>query len=404
MNWLPPENELDVQQREFLNSLFTNQDNLWIQGFPGSGKTVLLLYAAKRIKDSNSGAKILFIEFTHALIKMLEAAIDQLPYDDIHVVTYYDFVKNNHGEKVYDYVLCDEVQDVPGIVLERMKECSRRVIIAGDVNQSIYETDPQWNKKTCTPQEIQSLLQPRATSLNIIHRLTPRIIKAINSFLPEMNILAGRHPMIKKNVQIRLWKAENQFREAKYILDQANDAINVGDSVGILLKYHVQIVKFANMVLSNYGKVQWEEKKDDYGDIDFNALNNHLRDNGIPMQYIANGYGSFLENPHLITLTTYHSSKGLDFDSVFMPFCNEPTKPETFMTKTLFMVAMTRSRQNLYLSYTAFHMNHNLRCFSDQCATKVWAEQGQPTLFPISSTTSNNRSSSSSHDDDDIFG
>jgi superfamily I DNA/RNA helicase len=122
------------------------------------------------------------------------------------------------------------------------------------------------------------------------------------------------------------------------------------------------------------------------------------------MDYIQLGDLKADGDPKGVNIKTYHSSKGLDFDSVFMPFCNEPTKPETFMTKTLFMVAMTRSRQNLYLSYTAFHMNHNLRCFSDQCATKVWAEQGQPTLFPISSTTSNNRSSSSSHDDDDIFG
>lgn len=396
MNWLPPENELDVQQRDFLGSLFKNQDNLWIQGFPGSGKTVLLLYAAQRIKESNRDAKILFVEFTHALIKMLEAAIDKLPYDDIHVVTYYDFVKNNHGEQVYDYVLCDEVQDVPGIVLERMKECSRRVIIAGDANQSIYETDPYWNKKTCTPQEIERLLRPKVTSLNIIHRLSQKIIKAINSFLPEMNILAGKHPMIKKNVQIRLWKAEDQLREAKYIMEVANEAINTGDSVGILLKYHAQIVNFANLVLANYGKEQWNETKDHYGKTNFNALNNHLRDNGVPMQYIANGYGSFLENPHVITLTTYHSSKGLDFDTVFMPFCNEPQNPETFMTKTLFMVAMSRSRGNLYLSYTAFYMNPNLRCFCDQCATKIWAEEGQHLLF-------NNNNSSSNQDDDDLF-
>lgn len=45
---------------------------------------------------------------------------------------------------------------------------------------------------------------------------------------------------------------------------------------------------------------------------------------------------------------TYHSSKGLDFDNVFLPFMS--IQPN-IRNEILFMVGMTRSK-NLYLTYS----------------------------------------------------
>ena len=79
MKWLIPENELDPQQREFRAELLSdNLSNKFIEGFPGSGKTILLLYAVKWLKEKNSDVKIVFIEFTHALIDMLKAALKEM--------------------------------------------------------------------------------------------------------------------------------------------------------------------------------------------------------------------------------------------------------------------------------------------------------------------------------------
>lgn len=74
------------------------------------------------------------------------------------------------------------------------------------------------------------------------------------------------------------------------------------------------------------------------------------------MQYVGNGYGNFSENDRRIILMTYHSAKGLDFDNVFIPFANNNLyiSPDEGMAKTLFMVAMTRSRNNLYISYYGY--------------------------------------------------
>lgn len=400
MNWLIAENELDPQQRDFLDTLVINGTHKWIEGFPGSGKTILLLYAAKRLKDKNPNTKILFVEFTHSLIKMLKAAINQLPYKDIPVVTYYDFVNHANVGVRYDYILCDEVQDVPRIVLETMRQYSDRVIIAGDANQSIYERDPKWNRPVCTNNDIPELFSPDDYKLNIIHRLTKPIIRAVNSFLPEMNILAGRHPMTKKNVQIRLWHSISQKEEAKHILKEAEETINNGSSVGILLQYHQQIITLCNFFLDIEGKEAWTTTYNQYGKPDFNSLNQYLASNEIPLQYVANGYGDFMAEQDKIVITTYHSSKGLDFDSVFLPFCNANPNNFSFQTKTLFMVAMTRSRENLYISYTGNRMSELVRTFANECNYIDWENEGVPNLFdaPIVQSPQSDTS------DDNIFG
>ena len=93
MNWLIPENELDREQRKFLSEFIERNDNELIIGFPGSGKTMLLYYAALKIRERNPDARILFVEFTHALINMIEAALYQMRINDIKVITQYEFEK-----------------------------------------------------------------------------------------------------------------------------------------------------------------------------------------------------------------------------------------------------------------------------------------------------------------------
>ena len=120
MNWLVPENELDREQRKFLNEFINRNDNELIIGFPGSGKTMLLYYAALRIRKQNPDAKILFVEFTHALINMIEAALRQMHVNDIKVVTQYKFEEAKKTKEKYDCIICDEVQDLSPKVLKNI--------------------------------------------------------------------------------------------------------------------------------------------------------------------------------------------------------------------------------------------------------------------------------------------
>lgn len=386
MKWLPAENELGSEQREFLlNQIVNTENNEKIAGFPGSGKTVVLLYAVVFLRRKNPNSKILIVEFTHALIKMLQAAIDELSkeqtYQELHlenveIKTYYDFVR---GTTSYDYIVCDEVQDIPEMAIREMQQRAKRVIVGGDANQSIYTQDPKWKMPPCSLTQLDAILSPNATNLTIIYRLTKKLISAINSFLPTMNILQGRPTMVKTNVQIRLWKSADMRQEAIHIMDEAISRVNNNDSVGVLVPTHHMVIGFANMALEVANKPIWNEQRNRFDKIDFSSLNRHLKENGIPMQYVANGYGNF-SSDNMITLTTYHSSKGLDFDAVMLPFCNPNSMP-SFVTPTLFMVAMTRSRKDLFISYSSDSPCSYVHNFSSACLYKDWTNEGVGNLF-----------------------
>lgn len=389
MRWLPAENELGSEQNAWLDTLVKTERNESVIGFPGSGKTVLMVYAVIRLRRINPNCKILIVEFTHALIKMLKASIDEvskeeqyksLHIDNVAIKTYYDF--HDRDRASYDYIICDEVQDVPKKVITAMNQRAERVIVAGDPAQSIYTEDPKWFETPSTLPETNGILVPNETKLTIIYRLTKRIINAVNSFMPNMQILAGRTSMTKKNVQIRLWRFGNQSLEVKELMDEANRRANVNTSVGILLRTHDQIVSFANFALEAAKKPMWNVVRNRYGRNDYDSLNAHLRQNGINMQFVANGYGDFVNNERMITLTTYHSSKGLDFDTVILPFCNQGTSVGE-MGKRLFMVAMTRSRENLYISFTSQILNENIKGFNKtDYLYKDWTNDGVGQLFP----------------------
>lgn len=358
MKWLPGENDLVKEQTEFRNQVWTEKGNVYVSGFPGSGKSVCLLYAVKTIRDKEPNASILFVEFTHSLIKMIEAALSELGLANIQVVTYADFDRNYRGS--YDYIICDEVQDMSASLLELMKRRAKRIIVGGDPNQSIYETLPNGGP-TVDPEEMKRILTPKTSELTILHRLNKFIIRGINSFMPQMRMLAEKSSMLKKHKPAYVWHCIDQSDEVKRIMEDAKTALNYGESVAILLPAHWKIENFVNIYLQSIGKPTFDFSQDrQYGKPNYGLLNQHLEKHGVKMQSITNGFGSLVTDSDKIILSTYHSSKGLDFDKVFMPFCNQGSGNED--DPRLFMVAMSRSRKDLTLSYTT-NMNRFIQQF-----------------------------------------
>ena len=350
--WLPPFNKLDVQQQDFIDNVDITKKNIWIKGFPGSGKSVLLAYTIRKIKTKDSNASLLVIVFTHSLIKMFEAAFSEMGYK-VNVVTYFDFMRTQRN---YDYILSDEIQDFPPSVLRAMNARAKHVVVAGDSNQSIYEIAPRIREATVTPSQINQLLSSREFELNIIHRLSTSIKNIVQKFLPRINIFSGRIDPTKVDTQVRLCEANSRDEEVKYIIREGEKANNVGQTVGILIPTHSDILDFFQRVLRLKNKNTWDVQLDNYGNPNYDALNHYLYSVGIPIQYVGNRFGNFSDDNRKITVMTYHSSKGLDFDNVFLPYLNNSlfiVSDET-LSKTLFMVAMTRSRNNLYLTYSGY--------------------------------------------------
>ncbi len=353
------EDQLDPEQREFINVESKKTGNIWVKGFAGSGKSVLLIHSLMSTLQKEPNAKVAVVVYTRSLIDMFENGIEELkPYykvnRDIPVKTYYEFVDIDNLS--YDYIFCDEVQDLPSKVLYAMNNRARKVIVAGDSNQSIFDEDPKWREPVVNPSQVGDIINARAFTLNMVHRLTKSIINAVQKLIPSMNIWGAKRDLTKQDVNIRLCEASSEQEEVKYIYQEALKGANVGDTSVILFPTTNSITKFANLVLSTNGKTQWSEKKNNYGRPDYGDLNRHFKSNGIKLQFIGSGYGALknAEQNKEAILMTYHSSKGLDFDNVFLPFLNTHFYLHPSNAETLFMVAMTRSRKNLFLTYYGY--------------------------------------------------
>ena len=78
MAWIIEENKLDAQQRDFLDNVDINRKNVWIKGFAGSGKSILLAYTAKKVRAKSPSASILLIVFTQSLVEMFKSAFKEI--------------------------------------------------------------------------------------------------------------------------------------------------------------------------------------------------------------------------------------------------------------------------------------------------------------------------------------
>lgn len=364
MAWIIPEHKLDPQQNEFINRQDYTQNNIWIKGFPGSGKSILLAYTLKQIKNRNPKAKVVVVVFTRSLVQMFKEAFAEMNIN-VEVKTFYEFIKTSSH---YDYVLSDEVQDLVPSVLQAMYRRADHVVVAGDENQSIYERDPQLKEETVSPSQITSILSCKGFELGIIHRLSSSIIEIVQRLNPNMNVFSAKRDLTKVSTQVRICKAMSDIEEVKYVLQQASKATRIGETAVILLPTQKSIIKFVNTALISEGKEQWIEQVNHWGKTDFKAMNTHLSCNNMNLEYVGSGIGSFSSNNNHVIIMTYHSSKGLDFDNVFIPFVNKDMYivPDCELSRTLFMVALTRSRNNLYLSYNRYQHEY-LNSFSSVC-------------------------------------
>jgi len=346
MAWMIRYDKLDDDQKDFVDNEINKRGNIWIQGFAGSGKSVMLIHALRKKMISSPNAKVCVVVYTHSLIDMFKTGMAELGMPSVPVMTYHQFKK---GYDNYDYIFCDEVQDLPADVLSQMKARSQHVYVAGDSNQSIYEY-------TVTPGEIGNIINARPFILTRIYRLTRSIMNAVSNLLPNLNIFGSRRDMTKKDVSVRLGEADDKNEEVNYIWEQASNATSEGYSAAVLLPKHNYIIDFANRLLQQNGKPEWDFEENNWGKPDYKSLNRHFKNQGLKVEYVGNGYGSFqnADRKRNLILMTYHSAKGLDFDNVFLPFLSKNLSISRHDEETLFMVAITRSKMNLFITYSGY--------------------------------------------------
>lgn len=344
MSWFIPYAKLDNDQMLFLENIRNDDMHYLIKGYAGAGKSVLLVHSFLVEKEKNPDSNIIIVTYTRALIDMIKSGLPE-QYKHTKVVTYYEFQKM-YG--FWDLVLVDEVQDLPVDVLQNIKSKSKRMIVAGDSNQSIYDNHSNI-------EDIESIVNHHIFPLSIIHRISRSIRNAAKVFCIDPNFsVASMGKMI--NTEPRLVKANSYEEECKWLILSVKEYAQQGYAPAILLPKHKYIYQFFQDLLRLEGKPPLSEAYGENRKENYNLINIHLESNGLNFQYLGNGAGSFEkgQKESMITVMTYHSAKGLDFKAVFIPFLTsnlEIWRDDIQRAKTLFFVALTRSREQLFLSY-----------------------------------------------------
>lgn len=357
MDWMVPWTSLDNDQRNIIQAIESSTSHcIWVDGFAGSGKTLILLHFIKRFIIKSGRGSICFITYTHALTDLALTAFTRDELSKVNVTTLYDFIKN---EDSYDIVVLDEVQDAKSIDLQLVyQKANKLLLIAGDPTQSIYEHG-------VTKEELFRYNGGKnPLRLKSVYRLTEKIKKVANIICPNSNIIYSSTPTklntLKRGSDVYFFEAESKEEEVKFVMSKVLDYIAPGKPCAILFPHHYAIKEFCSIYIDQIGLdfdiVNNGER------LDYEKFNEFCIENNLKINYFGNKIGSLnLSDRMAMTyLMTYHSAKGLDFDTVMIPFFDDEivrrilykmslADPE--MPNRLLYVAATRSRFDLIFSY-----------------------------------------------------
>jgi len=346
MQWMVPAERLGEEQVAILDSCLKHTGNNFVTGHAGTGKTVILIHALREYLSRNPSASVCIVLYTHSLIELVKTGIPEY-LGNIPVMTYYQFLrKPSH----YDLILVDEVQDLKYEALSAIIQYSKKCIIAGDNNQSIYEG-------CVSPNEITKLVEPAVHRLEILYRMPQRIRDIALTILPDAGLETGRIHR-GKNVEVSLAKAGDEATEANWVWKQAKKYAVQGEPSAILFSHHNEVKQFIKSVCAVEGIEIPSFTLDRYRkNPDYNLVNEHLALYDIPLMYLGNQYGSLdtSDNEPMVYILTYYSAKGLDFNTIFLPFLSLHqtfAHGDSAMDRRVFFVGVTRSRSQLFLSYS----------------------------------------------------
>lgn len=396
-NWMIPYNYLDPSQTGVIGPMDEplKKTNMWLVGYPGSGKSVILTHLARKAKMQHN--KVAIVTYTKNLGDLFNTGLGELNTEGIPVMTPRQLLEKDNQH--YDFIICDEIQDLSLQTLRNIKNRCTYLIAAGDANQSIYSLDI-YNRPVMKPDDPHTVLAVQSQAQNIIYRLTPSMVEAAIAICPNLEGMRSKINQTGVNTRIMRRRFSSFADEREWVYENAKRYSLQHDRTAILLSTRDAIIDFANSVLVTKGKDKWTPVMNKFGRPNFDRLNSCLANNSIKMQCVLNDYGS-LKNAHNrgeIILTTYHSAKGLDFENVYLPCLDKGLYllADQEKSKVLLMVALTRSSKNLTLSYSSAKMSDYVSPITN-CTDITMSNQANTGI------SSNRVGLSKTNDDDDMY-
>lgn len=350
-------NDLDAVQARAIENIIDNQDeNHWVKGFAGSGKTIVLTHVLKRLATARPPVKVCFATFTHALKDLIESGLTETELNRIDISTFNGLGKMRND---YDLVVADEMQDIPSRVLPTLAKKSDILVIAADLDQSIY-------RSACSVSELNAAIKPaKEHQLREIHRINENVFEIATSVYTDAKVVS-QTTVRQDDEQARMYEGVSMrdefvtmYEEAVRVSAKESPSAVLLPSKALLDKF-ISTIAIANSYTGTPPSVKDSERPEIGEQADpFKEINAYLKKNKSPLQVFGGGSGSLYDSDtkKMVYLMTYHSAKGLDFANVFLPHLTEDVSLEPMkgasddQERRLFFVATTRARERLYLSY-----------------------------------------------------
>lgn len=349
MDWIVPENKLDIVERAIIDSGL--RQNLCIKGGPWTDITLVLVHLLRRIVLAEKDARVIVLSFNNLTMELYRKAIHEIGLK-ADTATYHKFKRTPIN---YDYILCDNVQNISFSTFNSIRNYASYLIITIDPYIKLFETDPITSEPTLSLNEIENVFASKIFEL--IPRNDSLFLCKIVSRILGVNPVLKFSSLSKVDSQIHICKAITEIEELRYIISKSKRCLSCGYSCVILLPTHHLILSFFQNLLLLEDKQPWIVKSDKWGKTDYSALNNYLDLIGVPFQFLGNDSGDLPNYCDKISIMSYFSSQGLKFDHVFIPNMNSDTfiNSNDLISRNAFALAITRGR---YISITHYGERH----------------------------------------------
>jgi len=293
-----------------------------LSGGAGTGKTVVSLWRHRQNLTVLEKSSFL-VTYAKPLAYYLEQNLDIS--SNKYVYNLKNFPQNNTFK--VDEIIIDEAQDLICSKLQEISNHGNTVSYGADFNQQIHQ-------RTVKDNELQALF-PNNISYPLYEnfRNTYRILNFVKSFLPNFFISQSSLDELledREGIQPMMFITNDFKTEITKIIGIINEFDADDHNIAILLPF------------GNSG----EESVEHY----HNALNErHIKCSKYYNEMQTDDI--YIDKVHV---TTFKSSKGLEFDTVIIPFLHKFKNfiSRSHSTKTSehdYYVALTRARDNLYL-------------------------------------------------------
>lgn len=310
---------------------FSPDEHRLIFGGPGSGKTQILLHRAAYLRDlwNVSADSYRIFVFTNALKQYIKSSMRLLDLPEDNVLTFDDWCKKYYteniskytpydkstkstdwetirkrvldklssakGKPLYDFVLVDEGQDLTQDIFAVISLIAQHVTVCIDNKQQLYEHG-------ASESDIINMLGLRKKNIALLStfRCCPYLVNLASVFIKDAMtrqhfLNQAKTEQVEKEKPL-LYFSKNADDEKQRIADIIRTRQTLGDSIAVLYPTNKLCYGYATgfKELGIEVEVGFRNRTNsDYISIDFDS-----------------------DKPKIMT---YHSAKGLTFDTVIMP-------------------------------------------------------------------------------------